>query len=114
MVCLVDVCKALGLLQGDVKRRLDDGLVSTQPISDAFGRTQQANFVNEEGLYEVIFQSRKPIAKDFRKWVRSTLTVFLFFAIYIMYTYIINNKGEEERYADNISTQEEDKISAAV
>lgn len=37
-----------------------------------------------------------------------------FFAIYIMYTYIINNKGEEERYADNISTQEEDKISAAV
>ena len=70
-ICLVDVCKALGLLQGDVKRRLDDGLVSTQPISDAFGRTQQANFVNEEGLYEVIFQSRKPIAKDFRKWVMS-------------------------------------------
>ena len=112
--CLVDVCSALGLQTYYVKERLEDDLVSTHPISDALGRTQQANFVNEEGLYEVIFQSRKPIAKDFRKWVRSTLTVFLFFAIYIMYTYIINNKGEEERYADNISTQEEDKISAAV
>lgn len=76
--CLVDVCSALGLQTYHVKERLDDDLVSNHPISDALGRTQQANFVNKEGLYEVIFQSRKPIAKDFRKWVRSTLTVFLF------------------------------------
>ena len=69
--CLVDVCGALGLQTYHVKERLDDDLVSNHPISDALGRTQQANFVNEEGLYEVIFQSRKPIAKDFRKWVMS-------------------------------------------
>ena len=69
--CLVDVCSALGLQTYHVKERLEDDLVSNHPISDAFGRTQQANFVNEEGLYEVIFQSRKPKAKDFRKWVMS-------------------------------------------
>ena len=57
--------------QGDVKRRLDDGVVSTQPISDSLGRVQQANFVNEDGLYDVILDSRKPEAKQFRKWITS-------------------------------------------
>lgn len=71
LFCLSDVCKALDLLQGDVKRRLDDGVVSTQPIQDNLGRTQLANFVNEDGLYDVIFDSRKPEAKAFRKWVTS-------------------------------------------
>ena len=37
--CLVDVCKVLGLKQGDVCRRLADGLVSIQPITDLLGRT---------------------------------------------------------------------------
>ena len=71
LFCLADVCMALELQQGDVKRRLDDGLVSTQPIQDSLGRTQQANFVNEDGLYDVILDSRKPSAKKFRKWVTS-------------------------------------------
>ena len=30
-----------------------------------------ANFVNEDGLYDVILDSRKPEAKAFRKWVTS-------------------------------------------
>lgn len=30
-----------------------------------------ANFVNEDGLYDVILDSRKPSAKAFRKWVTS-------------------------------------------
>ena len=70
-LCLKDVCKVLGLKQGDVCRRLADGLVSTQPITDSLGRTQMANFVNEDGLYNVILDSRKPSAKAFRKWVTS-------------------------------------------
>ena len=32
LFCLLDVCKALELRQGDVVRRLTDGVVSTQPI----------------------------------------------------------------------------------
>ncbi len=30
-----------------------------------------ANFVNEDGLYDVNLDSRKPSARDFRKWVTS-------------------------------------------
>lgn len=70
LFCLADVCKALGLRQGDVKARLDKGLVSTQPLLTK-GGMQQANFVNEDGLYDVILDSRKPEAKVFRKWVTS-------------------------------------------
>lgn len=71
LFCLADVCKALGLTQGHVRERISDGVVSTEPIMDALGRTQYANFVNEDGLYDVILDSRKPEAKTFRKWVTS-------------------------------------------
>lgn len=71
LFCLMDICKALGLTQGHVRERLDDGVVSTEPISDSLGREQLANFVNEDGLYDVILDSRKPEAKKFRKWVTS-------------------------------------------
>lgn len=67
--CLVDVCKILDLNPTDVRRRLEDGVVSNHPIQDALGRTQQANFVNEDGLYDTILDSRKPDAKRFRKWI---------------------------------------------
>lgn len=71
LFCLADVCNVLGLRQGDVRQRLSDGVVSTQPIIDSLGREQQANFVNEDGLYDAILDSRKPEAKQFRKWVTS-------------------------------------------
>lgn len=71
LFCLTDVCQALDLRQGDVRQRLDDGVVSIQPIYDSLGRQQNANFVNEDGLYDVILDSRKPEAKQFRKWVTS-------------------------------------------
>lgn len=71
LFCLGDVCKMLGLRQGHVRERLDDGVVSTEPILDSLGREQIANFVTEDGLYDVILDSRKPEAKRFRKWVTS-------------------------------------------
>ncbi|TGY70903.1 phage antirepressor Ant [Phocaeicola sartorii] len=70
LFCLSDVCSVLGLRQGDVKQRLDKDVVSTQPL-ETTGGIQQANFVNEDGLYDVILDSRKPQAKAFRKWVTS-------------------------------------------
>ena len=69
--CLADVCKVLGLKQRHVRERLDDGVVSTDPIADSLGRLQMANFVNEDGLYDVILDSRKPSARAFRKWITS-------------------------------------------
>src|SRR5574344_1095639 len=71
LFCLTDVCQALDLRQGGVRQRLDDGVVTTQPIYDSLGRQQNANFVNEDGLYDVILDSRKPEAKAFRKWITS-------------------------------------------
>ena len=71
LFCLVDVCKVLGLQAAAVMRRLDDGVISSHPILDSVGREQVANFVTEDGLYDVILDSRKPEAKRFRKWVTS-------------------------------------------
>jgi len=70
--CLSDVCRILDLGNpSQVKARLGDGVISNEVIQDSLGRTQQANFVNEDGLYDVILDSRKPEAKAFRKWVTS-------------------------------------------
>lgn len=69
--CLTDVCKALGLTAKFVNQRLGDEVVSNHPIIDSLGREQQALFVNEDGLYDVILDSRKTEARQFRKWITS-------------------------------------------
>ena len=71
MFCLADVCKAVGLSAKGVNQRLADEVISNYPIIDNLGRTQLALFVNEDGLYDVILDSRKPEARLFRKWVTS-------------------------------------------
>ena len=71
LFCLTDICKALDLQTAAVMRRLGDDVITSHPISDILGRIQQANFVNEDGLYDVILDSRKPEAKQFRKWITS-------------------------------------------
>ena len=69
---LKDVCNILEIgNHRHVKTRLGDDVVSNYPIKDSLGRTQQATFVNEDGLYDVILDSRKPEAKKFRKWITS-------------------------------------------
>src|SRR5699024_8462398 len=69
---LKDVCNILELSNPrQVKTRLEDDVISNYPIQDSLGRTQQATFVNEDGLYDVILDSRKPEAKRFRKWITS-------------------------------------------
>lgn len=72
LFCLTDVCKAIGIK--DVPRcasRLDDDMRQTHPIIDSLGRTQQATFVTESGLYDVIIRSDSEMAKPFRKWIIS-------------------------------------------
>jgi len=72
LFCLSDVCKVLDLGNvSQVKARLNDGVISNEIINDSLGREQQATFINEDALYDVIFDSRKPEAKQFRKWVVS-------------------------------------------
>lgn len=70
--CLADVCKVLELPQvAKVVQRLEDEVLSRHPIVDNLGRTQEMYFINEDGLYDVILDSRKPNAKKFRKWLTS-------------------------------------------
>ena len=70
LFCLADLCKALGLQSKHVIERLDKGVVSSGTLSTN-GGNQTFTFVNEDGLYDVILDSRKPEARKFRKWVTS-------------------------------------------
>ena len=73
LFCLADLCRALGLNTNKVAQRLGNGVLSKYPIVDSVGRQQLANFINEDGLYDAIFDSRKPEAKKFRKWVTNDI-----------------------------------------
>jgi len=67
-----DVCAILGISNhNDAVGRLDEDERDGVGITDPIGREQKATVVNESGLYHLIFQSRKPEAKAFRKWVTS-------------------------------------------
>lgn len=66
-----DVCDALTIGNSrDAIGRLDDDEKGVSVVATPSGE-QQMNIVNESGLYNLIFQSRKPEAKKFRKWVTS-------------------------------------------
>lgn len=71
LFCLKDVCNVLELDSSQVQKRLDDGVCTIHPILDSLNRVQNTNFVNEDGLYDVILDSRKPSARKFRKWITS-------------------------------------------
>lgn len=68
---LKDVCEVLELRNPRmVKDRLPEDVSSTYPLRTA-GGVQQTTIINEDGLYDVILESRKPEARAFRKWVTS-------------------------------------------
>jgi prophage antirepressor-like protein len=71
LFCLGDLCRILELTAKGVKQRLTDEVISNYPIPDSLGRIQNTIFVNEDGLYDVILDSRKENARKFRKWVTS-------------------------------------------
>lgn len=65
-----DVCDILEHSNHKVAiKSLDEDEVRIVYPTDSLGRTQGTKAVSESGLYSLIFQSRKPEAKKFRKWV---------------------------------------------
>ena len=64
-----DICRALDIANSrDAVKRLDDderGVVST----DTLGGVQEMTVVNESGLYSLVLGSRKPEAKQFKRWI---------------------------------------------
>ena len=66
-----DVCDALGLSEVSnscIRLREEEKGKST---IRTLGGDQSMTVVNESGLYGLIFQSRKPAARDFRYWLTS-------------------------------------------
>ena len=70
-----DVCMALGISNArDAVAQLDEDEKITVVNTDGNPRAGiplTLNFVSESGLYSLIFKSRKPEARAFRKWVTS-------------------------------------------
>lgn len=66
-----DVCQVLKIAnnRNAVARLDDDEKKDGVRIMDTVGRTNYVTMINESGLYAIILQSRKPNAKQFRKWV---------------------------------------------
>ncbi|HCW5300362.1 phage antirepressor protein [Acinetobacter baumannii] len=66
---LSDVCNVLEIGNpSDAARRLDNDEVTLDIIE---GNHRPTNLVNESGLYSLVLTSRKPEAKQFKKWVTS-------------------------------------------
>ena len=70
----VDVCRVLDIQNPrDAVASLDEADVATTDVSSESGngviQGRTANIVNESGLYQLIFTSRKPEAKAFKRWV---------------------------------------------
>ncbi|WP_026908921.1 phage antirepressor [Paucisalibacillus globulus] len=62
-----DVCNILGILNPtDTLKRLEEN----ERARFNLGRQGAANIVNESGLYELIFASRKAEAKEFKNWIK--------------------------------------------
>jgi prophage antirepressor-like protein len=66
-----DVCGALefGNSRQAIASHVDQDDVQKLDVIDSLGRMQQANYVNESGLYALIFGSTKESAKRFKRWV---------------------------------------------
>ncbi len=68
----VDVCKALDINNPRMalKNNVDPEDVIINDTLTSGGK-QKGNFINESGLYSLILKSRKPTAKEFKRWITS-------------------------------------------
>lgn len=69
---LADLCKVLEIGNARmVAQRITAESVSTADVLDSRGVAHPTNIVDEPGMYEVVFLSRKPEAAAFRRWITS-------------------------------------------
>lgn len=73
LFCANDVTDALGYSNGRkaVADHVEKDDVTKRDIIDSLGRVQFATFVNESGVYSLIFGSKQERAKEFKHWVTS-------------------------------------------
>jgi prophage antirepressor-like protein len=67
---VADACKILELSNPTMAaERLEEDDLSTAEVIDSMGRKQSPRIVNEPGMYDLVFQSRKPQARAFKRWI---------------------------------------------
>nr|UVM93951.1 MAG: antirepressor protein KilAC domain protein [Bacteriophage sp.] len=67
---LKDCMSILGLSNPtETAKMFDDDEFSTTEVIDSIGRRQQTYIISEAGLYGLVLKSRKPEAKEFKRWV---------------------------------------------
>ena len=71
--CGKDVCDVLGFTNSRkaINDHCDEDDVTKCYTVDSKERKNQLTFINESGLYSLIFGSTLPIAKEFKRWVTS-------------------------------------------
>ena len=113
--CASDVCRALEFSAKSevVLRKLDDDEKLMRKVY-ASGQNREMWFVNESGLYNLIFRSNKPEAKTFRKWVTGeVLPSIRRTGSYSRYTY---QKGTNSQLLDDytqITLRDITRVSSA-
>ncbi len=65
---LKDIAEAMELTAKGVKQRLPKEVISNYPLQTT-GGIQDVLIVDEYGIYETVFESRKKEAKEFKRWV---------------------------------------------
>lgn len=80
---LKDICDALELRTAKVSERLDPNMIYkidvdvsdnlSKDVTSRARKTQNMIVVNELGIYEALFASRKPEARKFRRWTTTVL-----------------------------------------
>lgn len=70
-----DVCEVLGFANARdaIATHVEEDDVAKRDVIDSLGRTQEANFITEAGVYSLIFGSQKTEAKAFKRWVTREL-----------------------------------------
>ncbi len=73
LFCANDITDALGYSNGRkaVADHVEKDNVTKRDIIDSLGRVQSATFINESGVYSLIFSSKQERAKEFKHWVTS-------------------------------------------
>ena len=73
MFCGKDVAVALGYKKPEwaIAKHVEEDDSAKRGVIDSLGRTQQAVFINESGLYALILSSKLESAKRFKHWVTS-------------------------------------------
>lgn len=68
-----DIAEILGYAkpQNAISEHVDEDDALKQGITDSLGRIQNTTLINESGVYSLVFGSKLPAAKKFKRWVTS-------------------------------------------